>query len=225
MANFEVIERGEGVESDPEASNEINYEIGTETDTETIITISDVLEYLFCPRFIYYMYCLDIPQHQEKRFKVLKGREVHETRKLTNRDYVRKKLNCIRKESEVFIASKECHIKGIVDEVLFLEGGTAAPLEYKFAEYKDKLFKTYKFQMVLQALLIRENYNIEVNRAYICYTRSNSLVKEIEIIPSDFEKAEKIIAEILGIVEKGLYPKASRSSRKCVDCCYRNICV
>lgn len=225
MANFEVIEREEGVESSPEVGNEINYEIGTETDSETIITISDVLEYLFCPRFIYYMYCLDIQQHQEKRFKVLKGREVHETRKLTNRDYVRKKLNCIRKESEVFIASKEYHIKGIVDEVLFLEDGTAAPLEYKFAEYKDRLFKTYKFQMILQAILIRENYNIEVNRSYICYTRSNSLVKEIEISPSDFKKAEKIIEEILDIVQKGLYPKTSRSSRKCVDCCYRNICV
>lgn len=225
MANFEVIEREEGVESGTEVSNEVNYEIGAETDTETIITISDVLEYLFCPRFIYYMYCLDIPQHQEKRFKVLKGREVHETRKLTNRDYVRKKLNCIRKESEIFIASKKYHIKGIVDEVLFLEDGTAAPLEYKFAEYKEKLFKTYKFQMVLQALLIRENYNIEVNRTYICYTRSNSLVKEIEISISDFKKAEKIIEEILDIVQKGLYPKTSRSSRKCVDCCYRNICV
>lgn len=171
------------------------------------------------------MYCLDIPQHQEKRFKVLKGREVHETRKLTNKDYVRKKLSCLKKESDVFIASKNNHIKAIVDEILFLEDGTAAPLEYKFAEYKEKIFKTYKFQLVLQALLIKENYNIEVNRAYLCFTRSNSLVKEIEINSSDFKKAEKIVQEIVDIVQKGLYPKTSKSSRKCVDCCYRNICV
>jgi len=213
------------VENDAENEDKTVIELDSENDSGTIIRISDVLEYLFCPRFIYYMYCLDIPQHEEKRFKVLKGREVHETRKLTNRDYVRKKLNCIRKESEVFIASKQHHIKGIVDEVLFLEDGTAAPLEYKFAEYKDKIFKTYKFQLVLQALLIRENYNIKVNRAYICFTRSNSLVKEMGITNSDFKKAEKIIEEIVEIVQKGLYPKTSRSSRKCVDCCYRNICV
>jgi CRISPR-associated protein Cas4 len=200
-------------------------EMCVEPDCETIITISDVLEYLFCSRFIYYMYCLDIPQHQEKRFKVIKGREVHETRKLTNRDYVRKKLNCVRKESDVFISSKQKHIKGIVDEVLFLDNGTAAPLEYKFAEYKDKVFKTYKFQLVLHALMIKENYNIEVNRAYLCFTRSNSMVKEIEISASDFKKAEKIIGEILDIIQKGLYPKTSRSSSKCIDCCYRNICV
>jgi len=73
---------------------------------DTIITISDVLEYLFCPRFTYFMYCLDIPQHEEKRFKVLKGRDVHETRRMTNAEYVRKKLNCIKKERSVFIASK-----------------------------------------------------------------------------------------------------------------------
>jgi len=224
MTDSEFISNEE-VETDIETSNEMFTEPNSETDSETIIRISDVLEYLFCSRFIYYMYCLDIPQHEEKRFKVLKGREVHETRKLTNRDYVRRKLNCTRKESDVFIASKRNHIKGIVDEVLFLEDGTAAPLEYKFAEYKDKVFKTYKFQLVLQALLIQENYNIKVNRAYLCFTRSNSLVKEIEIIPSDFKKAEKIIQEILDIVQKGLYPKTSKPSSKCVDCCYRNICV
>lgn len=196
-----------------------------ENNEEIIITISDVLEYLFCPRFIYYMYCLDIPQHEENRFKVLKGRDVHETRKLTNRDYTRKKLNCIRKESEIFIASKSNHIKGIVDEILFLEDGTAAPLEYKFAEYKEQIFKTYQNQLILQSLLIRENYNIEVNRAYICFTRSNNLVKEIEIKQSDFDKSLKIVQEVLDVMQKGLYPKATRSSRKCIDCCYRNICV
>ncbi|MDD3051460.1 MAG: CRISPR-associated protein Cas4 [Candidatus Cloacimonetes bacterium] len=219
------VEKDTDVEKDPEDEDRVAVEPDSDNDSGTIIRISDVLEYLFCSRFIYYMYCLDIPQYEEKRFKVIKGREVHETRKLTNRDYVRKKLNCTRKESEVFIASKQHHIKGIVDEVLFLEDGTAAPLEYKFAEYKDKIFKTYKFQLVLQALLIRENYNIEVNRAYLCFTRSNSLVKEMEISASDFKKAEKIIEEIIDIIQKGLYPKTTRSSRKCVDCCYRNICV
>jgi CRISPR-associated exonuclease Cas4 len=224
MADSEFVPCGE-TETDDEINNGVPGDLTEETDSETIIRISDVLEYLFCPRFIYYMYCLDIPQHEEKRFKVIKGREVHETRKLTNRDYVRTKLNCIRKESDIFIASKKHHIKGIVDEVLFLDDGTAAPLEYKFAEYKDQIFKTYKFQLVLQSLLIRENYNIEVNRAYLCFTRSNSLVKEIEITNSDFKKAEKIIEEIVDIVQKGLYPKTSKPSRKCVDCCYRNICV
>ena len=194
-------------------------------DTDTIITISDVLEYLFCPRFTYFMYCLDIPQHEEQRFKVLKGREVHETRRMTNAEYVRKKLDCIKKERSVFIASKKNHIKGIVDEVLLLEDGTAAPFEYKYAEYKDKIFKTYRYQLVLHGMMIRENYGLEVNRGYICYIRSNNLVKQVDFKPSDFQKGIEIIESVIDIINKGVYPKTTRNLRKCVDCCYRNICV
>jgi len=67
-------------------------------EQEIFVTVSDALEYLFCPRFIFFERCLMIPEHQEKRYKVLKGRELHEVREKVNRDYVRKKLNCVRKE-------------------------------------------------------------------------------------------------------------------------------
>jgi CRISPR-associated exonuclease Cas4 len=72
---------------------------------EIFITVSDALEYLFCPRFIFFERCLMIPEHQEKRYKVLKGRELHEVREKVNRDYVRKKLNCTRKEISVYLTS------------------------------------------------------------------------------------------------------------------------
>ena len=66
-----------------------------EIEQEVFVTVSDALEYLFCPRFIFFERCLMIPEHQEKRFKVLKGRELHEVREKVNRDYLRKRLKCI----------------------------------------------------------------------------------------------------------------------------------
>ena len=68
-------------------------------------------------------------QHEEARFKVMKGREVHEKKLITNPDYLRKKLGVVKKEMNVFMASKQHHIKGIADEVLFLDDGTAAPFD------------------------------------------------------------------------------------------------
>jgi len=44
------------------------------------MTASDILEHLFCPRFTYFQSYLQIPQHEEKRFKVQKGRTVHENK-------------------------------------------------------------------------------------------------------------------------------------------------
>jgi len=55
-------------------------------EQEIFVTVSDALEYLFCPRFIFFERCLMIPEHQEKRYKVLKGRELHEVREKVNRD-------------------------------------------------------------------------------------------------------------------------------------------
>jgi len=195
------------------------------TESETIITISDVMEYLFCPRFIYFMHCLDIPQHEGTRFKVLQGREVHEKKLITDPDYLRKKLGVVKKEMNVFIASKEHHIKGIVDEVLFLEDGTAAPFEYKYAEFKDTIFQTYKFQLLLHAVMIKENYQVNVNRGFICFTRSNNRIETVEFTDKDFVRGKEIVLEILEIIDKGFYPSKSKYKNKCLDCCYRTMCT
>ncbi len=188
------------------------------------ITPSEVIEYIYCPRFIYYMNCLCIPQHEEQRYKVQKGREIHEIKGKVNKDYLRKKLGCIKKESSVYLASSRYHLRGIVDEVLFLNDGTLAPIDYKFAEYNERLYQTYKIQSVLYGLLIKENFQSEVNRGYICYVRSRNLIKELTISPNDFNNAIEIVDDILRIIQTGFYPKKTKNKSKCIDCCYKNIC-
>ena len=194
-------------------------------ENRAIITISDVLEYLFCPRFIYFMHCLEIPQHEEMRFKVLRGREVHEEKRSVNPHYLRKKIGVVRREQNVFLASKEHCIKGIVDEVIFLDDGTAAPFEYKFAEFKEKIFRTYHNQLALHAMMIQEQFNVEVTRGFVCFVRSRDHVEEVAFSEEDFERARKIVREILKIIGTGYFPERARNRAHCSDCCYRNICV
>ena len=59
------------------------------------VTPSEVIEYLYCPRFIYFMDVLKIPQHEHKRFLVNKGREIHKLKLVRNKDYIRKKIGAI----------------------------------------------------------------------------------------------------------------------------------
>ena len=194
-------------------------------DSEGIfVTASELLEYLFCPRFIYFMNCLCISQHEDRRYKVQIGREVHTQRETTNVDYLRKKIGCVGKESGVWLSSPRYNIKGVVDEVLTLDDGTMAPLDYKFAEYNDRIFSTYRYQVVFYALLIQENYGKEVNRGFVCYTRSNSLIKEITVTADDFNRLKVMIDEMIAITQKGYYPAGTKNSAKCLDCCYRNVC-
>lgn len=171
------------------------------------------------------MNCLCIDQNEDKRFNVLKGREVHEGKERVNIDYLRKRIGCIGKEISVYMSSDRYHIHGEVDEVLTLSDGTMAPLDYKYAEYKDTIFRTHKYQSVFYALLISENYLTEVKKGYICYVRSRNLLKAIQITNSDFDELKGMISEIIDITQKCYYPKGTKYKVQCIDCCYRNICT
>jgi CRISPR-associated exonuclease Cas4 len=193
--------------------------------SDIFVTASVLLEYLFCPRFIYFMNCLCIDQNEERRFKVLKGREVHEGKERTNIDYLRKRVGCVDKEIGVYMSSKKYHIKGEVDEVLTLSDGTMAPLDYKYAEYRETVFRTQRYQSVFYGLLIKENYGKEVKRGFICYTRSKNYLKEIQFTERDFKELQSMVSEIIDITQRCFYPKGTKYKAQCIDCCYRNICT
>ncbi|MDZ7399614.1 MAG: CRISPR-associated protein Cas4 [candidate division KSB1 bacterium] len=192
---------------------------------ELSVTPSLVLEFLFCPRFIYFMECLNIPQHEELRLKVQLGRSVHENKQRINKDYLRKKIGCIKKEISVYLNSPKHHIRGLLDEVLWLKDGTLAPMEYKFASYRERLFRTYKFQLTLQALMIEDNYELPVQRGFLVFVRSKNHLLTIPIGDRERLQAKKAIEQIFDIILTGKFPSRTRSRAKCADCCYKNICV
>ncbi len=202
-------------------ASETVYE-DTRGDRGYSITASHLLEYLFCPRFTYFEYVLDIPQHEEKRFKVEVGRTIHEKISKMNPDYLRKKIGVKERKTDVYLASTG--IRGIVDEILFLNDGAAAPLDYKYAEYKDRTFKNHKYQLVFYGQLIRDNFQVPVNRGFIVYTRSKNKLIEVPIQDRDFEGLNKIIGQVLDVIQKCRYPEATKYKQRCPDCCYRNLC-
>jgi len=58
----------------------------------------------------------------------------------------------------------------------------------------------------------------------IVYTRSKNKLIEVPIKEKDLVELEKIIDEIVAIIQKCRYPKPTKYKRRCPDCCYRNIC-
>jgi CRISPR-associated exonuclease Cas4 len=190
----------------------------------TFITASDIIEYLYCPRFIYFQNILDVAQHEHERYLVNKGRDIHELKMVRNKDYLRKSIGCIDKDIDVYLTSQKLGLVGRMDEILTLNDYSKAPLDYKFATYEEKLYKTLKTQQVAYSLLIEENYNCNVFKAFIVYVRSKNLVKEIEITQKEKDNSIKIINEIFDILNKCHFPKGTNNKLKCQDCTYKNLC-
>lgn len=188
------------------------------------ITPSDMIEFNYCQRFIYFMKCLGIQQYEDKRYKVQKGKQLHELREKQNKGYLRKKLKIVDKQSEVQLVSEKFKIRGKADELLTLEDQTMAPLDYKFALYNDKIYDTYKTQMIMYGLMIKEVYNVDVNRGYLVYCRSRNKIIEIEITDKEEKKLIEKIKQYQDVLQ-GFYPKPTRYKARCNDCCYKNICI
>ena len=196
-----------------------------DTETSPMLTPSEVVEHIWCPRFTYFMNVLMIPQFEDRRYKVLKGREVHKRREKENRDYLRKKLGVVSKEQAVYLASPKVRVRGIVDEVLFLDDGTMAPLDFKYTEYQERAFRTHAIQVTLYGLLIEEVYQAEVTRGYVAYIRGGSKVLEVPLSDEIREATGQILDEMFSIIHMGKLPRKTANKNHCIDCCYKNICV
>ncbi len=192
--------------------------------TNIFVTPSEVIEYLFCPRFIYYMNVLKIEQHEHKRTLVNKGREIHALKMVQNKEYLRKKVGALDKKLDVYLTSQKMKLVGRIDEVLFMENNEAAPLDYKFAFWENRIYKTHKIQQTLYSLLIEENYDKKVNKAFLVYVRSKNHLEEIPITENMKKEALEIVNEIFDILNINYFPKRTKNKNKCLDCTYRNLC-
>lgn len=189
------------------------------------ITPSEVIEYLFCPRFVYFMNVLRIDQHEQRRHLVNKGRDIHDLKLVQNKDYLRSKIGVKDKILDAYLSSEKYHLVGKIDEVLFLSDGSAAPLDYKYAYWENKVFKTHLMQQSLYAIMIQENFDLAVNQAFLVYVRSKNHLEPIVITEQMKRKALVIVDDIFKIINEGSFPNAKAEVRKCEDCTYRNLCV
>jgi CRISPR-associated exonuclease Cas4 len=187
------------------------------------ITPSHIIEYLYCPRFTYFEYVLAIPQYEEKHYKAMKGRDMHELKLVQNKEYLRKRIGVKEKFADQYLTNT--FLRGRVDEVLRLNDDTYAPLDYKFAVYDDRVYNTYRTQLICYSILIEDNFNAVVNRGFLVYIRSKNKLVEIEVHDADKEHVKQCAEEIHTIIEKNYYPKATKHKQRCLSCTYNNICI
>ena len=179
------------------------------------ISIFEVIDYIYCPRIIYYEKTLKISGNKMKVFKEeekkrLEGKGMINRRWIWDRLKLRKQsINNLEqwtnKEFSKELYSQKYHFHGKLDEILYLEEGTIVPLYYHNSKYTAREDNQYKNLMTLFFMLIEENYNINSQKGYILFLNGHSL-KKIECTTKDFESMKQYINETLNLIETEKYP-------------------
>ncbi len=153
----------------------------------------------------------------------MRGRELHTQKLEQNKDYLRRRAGAVEKLSDQYLTNDL--LRGKVDEVLVLNDGTMAPLDYKFAVYENVVYLTYKTQLHCYAVLIEDNFSKQVNKGFLVYVRSKNKLIEVEISSKDKKMIKETAENILQIVEKNVFPRATHFKKRCLGCTYANICI
>jgi len=199
----------------------------------TGISIFEVIDYIYCPRIIYYEKTLKISESKMEAFKEEEKKRLEE-KGMINRRWVWDRLKLRKqsidnleqwtnKEFSRELYSKKYHFHGKIDEILYLEEGTIIPLYYHNSKYTAREDEQYKNLMTLFFMLIEENYETECQKGYMLFLKDSSL-KKIECTDRDFENIKQYIAKTLELIETEKYPLEAEGGTKCRDCYYKKIC-
>lgn len=186
------------------------------------LTATDLMNYSYCPRIIYYVHVLKRPQFTTS--KEYKGREKEsDFQHKAKRTKVVKDSPKLPKLFKVTLESEKLGIKTIVDSIMVdKEKNEAYPIQAKYSFKPSKLYRAQLFQIIMESMLIEECLGYKSPFGFIKFLRSGELVKV------DTEKRRQEVLEAFQSIEKIMatesFPKPTKYRKRCVDCCFKSIC-
>ncbi|MBI2546942.1 MAG: CRISPR-associated protein Cas4 [Candidatus Aenigmarchaeota archaeon] len=185
------------------------------------ITATDLMNYSYCPRIIYYTEVLRDPQFTTK--KEFKGREKeYDYQTKAKRTKVVKQYPKLPKLFKAHLVSERLGIKTIVDSIMIdKEKNEAYPIQAKYSYRPPKLFRGQINQLLMEALLIKECLGYNVPFGFIKFLKSGDLVK---VNLSNKKDVLELLNEVRDVIEGERFPKATVYKKRCIDCCYKSKC-
>jgi CRISPR-associated exonuclease Cas4 len=190
------------------------------------LDVTDLKQYVCCPRLIYYRYSL--PEIRPLTYAMEVGIQSH--RQEEEREIRRSLKNYgIETGERLFhhaVLSDKMGIKGIIDLVIITptadgEGKEAIVIEYKHSEQKAGAH--FKLQLAAYALLIEEQLHIPVRHSFL-YSIPQRTAEKVALTPQLRRKVSTVIQEIQQLRASEQMPPATKTQRRCPSCEFRRFC-
>lgn len=186
----------------------------------TTIRVNDIKQYAYCPRVVFYQYCM--PVEKKATWKMEQGKIAEdEIDKLEKRRKLHEyRLAEGRREFHVRLSSKRLGLTGKLDLLIDSPEGLF-PVDFKLTTGKPN--KNHVAQLCGYALLLEDCYRREVTKGFVYLIPRNDAVV-VDLTADRKAEAERIISEIRRMIEQEQMPPPTPVRNRCTDCEYRNYC-
>lgn len=188
-------------------------------DEPTLFTVTDLKQYTYCARILYYHTCL--PDVRPITYKMQASIALHENEQ---KRAVRRSLNLIGAPDgtrlfDVSVLSANLHLSGQIDEIVETPHDII-PIDYKLAQTEGQHFR---LQLAAYALLLEENYQKPVKRGFLYLIPKRKTI-EVPITTRLRKEIGAAINDMWKIAVQEHIPPATDWRQRCVDCEFRRFC-
>lgn len=193
----------------------------------TILLVTDLKQYMYCPRLVYYTYCL--PDIRPTTARMEAGREAHEAEE--GRE-LRRSLRTYGlkqgvREFDVWLESADLGLRGKVDMTICV----ADPPEAIAVEYKDSSRPDARHppgahwvtQLVAYSILLAEHTGLPTQRGFFYYIPLRRS-QEVALTDAHRNHLRQTVTAVQEMIVSERMPDPPVSRQPCLTCEFRRFC-
>ena len=184
------------------------------------LRVSDIKQYFYCPRIIYYTYCLPVPRPVTHPMQV--GAVEHEALSVFERRRSLRRYGLHKGERRFHVSfqAPSLGLTGVLD-MLVITPERSFPVEFKYTD--QRLNMNVKCQLVAYAMIAEECLGKPVEYGFVYRV----LKQNITVIPVSSELHQRVsnaLDEVRSLIQQERMPDPPRQRGKCVECEFRRYC-
>lgn len=192
-------------------------------EVEAPFRVSDLKQWVYCPRVLYYALCL--PKIRPTTYKMEAGREAgqREEEREVRRSLRPYGLEQGRREFDLPLSSHRYGLRGKADLVIWLD--TPPPGEFVVVDYKlsNIAGEHFKLQLTAYALLLEEMSGLRAKCGFL-YFIPQKRAEEVKFTQRLREKLLLTLESMHYMLHTEIMPPATPRRNKCLACEFRRFC-
>ena len=184
------------------------------------LTVTDVVEYAFCPKFTYFINVLGLEQFEQKRGTVTAGRKLHDKHERDNLRYVPQEFSGKKIVARKFFSAKY-GLSGKIDEAIEMKNEIVL-IERKYSD-NHKIYPALRVQLGLLSILIEENLHKHVQKAIVVFSKTKRKVIHVKIDDMMKKDSLDMLESVKTVIKNETMPESDFDNR-CLNCCFRRVC-
>ena len=191
-----------------------------------MFTVTDLKQYGYCPRIVYYQYCL--PDIRPVTYKMEAGAEANraeETRE-ERRSLRPYKLKRGERHTDVYLASEMWNLRGRADLLIDTDDNPsgereAIPVDFKLSP--ERMGLNLRLQLLGYGVMIEESWGMPVHRGFVYFIPRRKAV-EVPFTSELRERFVTVLAHMRDIALNERIPPPNRHRSRCEICEFRRFC-